>query len=102
MGAAELKEMLKPFRAKCAEKGKALTDMCIEEAYPGDASTPFIVQVKAPWIDSMLCYDVLDFLFDTLWETADEDVRRKIFSIRVLNSKDELHCHSDSEFAVAS
>lgn len=102
MDRTELRELLKPFEAKCAEKGKALTDICIEEAYPGDASTSFIVQVKAPWVDNMLCYDALDFLFDTLWETADEDIRRKVFSIQVLDSKDELHCHSDSELAVAS
>ncbi|GHB69811.1 hypothetical protein GCM10007390_24290 [Persicitalea jodogahamensis] len=34
--------MLKPFEAKCAEKGKALTDICIEEAYPGDVSTSLV------------------------------------------------------------
>ncbi len=94
MDRAKLKELLQPFIAKCAERGKTLTEICIEEAFPGDISTSYIVQVKAPWVDEIDCSEALDFLFDVLWETADEPIRQKVFSIQVLDSKDELHCWS--------
>ncbi len=92
MDRAKLKGLLQPFIAKCAEEGKALTDICIEEAFPGDVSTSYIIQVKAPWVDEIDCCEAIDFLFDVLFETVDESVRQKVFSIQVLDSKDEIHC----------
>lgn len=44
MDRAELKKILEPFHAKCAEKGKPLLGICVEEAFPGDTSTSFIIQ----------------------------------------------------------
>jgi hypothetical protein len=101
MDRRELKKILEPFKAKCAEKGKPLVDICIEEAFPGDNSTSFIVQVKAPWVDSMYCSEAIDFLFDTLWETTDAEIRKKVFAIQVLDSREELHCWSESAIASA-
>jgi hypothetical protein len=95
MDRTELKELLKPFEAKCAEKGKSLQGICVEDAFPGDSSTSFIVQVKAPWVDDMYCSEAIDFLFDTLWETTNEEIRKKVFSIQVIDSRDELHCSSE-------
>ena len=56
MDRIEMKKILEPFKAKCTDKGKHLTDLFIEEAFPGDSSTSFIVRVKAPWIQGMYCY----------------------------------------------
>ncbi len=95
MDRKQLNELLKPFLAACAKKGKPLSDICLEEAFPGDISTSYIIQVKAAWVDEMYCYDAIDFLFDVLWETTNEETRKKIFSIQILDSKDELHCSSD-------
>ena len=95
MDRTELKELLKPFEAKCAEKGKPLDGICIEDAFPGDSSTSFIVQVKAHWVDDMYCYEAIDFLFDVLWETTDEEIRKKVFFIQVIDSRGELHCVSE-------
>lgn len=92
----ELKILLNPFQEKCAEKGKPVVDFCVEEAFPGDISTSYIIQVKAPWVDNIYCSDALDFLFDTLWETTDEEIRKKIFSIQVLDSRDQLHCWKEA------
>lgn len=97
MDRTELKSKLTVFQEKCAEKGKPLADLCIEDAFPGDSSTSFIIKVKAPWVDKMFCSEALDFLFDTLWETADEQTRAKVFSIHVLDSSDELHCSQDTK-----
>jgi hypothetical protein len=99
MDRTELKEQLKSFESKCAEKGKPLTGICVDDAFPGDNSTSYIVQVKAPWVDSMYCSEALDFLFDTLWETTNEETRRKVFSIQVIDSQNELHCISESAVA---
>lgn len=90
MDRIEMKKILEPFKAKCTDKGKHLTDLFIEEAFPGDSSTSFIVRVKAPWIQGMYCYQAIDFLVDTLWETTTEETRRKVFSIQVLDSHDNL------------
>lgn len=95
MDRTKLKELLQPFQARCAEEGKPLTDICVEEAFPGDVTTSYIIQVKAPWVDEMYCSEAIDFLFDTLWETTNEETRKKVFSIQVLDSRDELHCWSE-------
>ncbi|MEX8547971.1 MAG: hypothetical protein V5804_10260 [Mucilaginibacter sp.] len=95
MDRTELKQLLQPFIAKCAEKGRALTEICLKEAFPGDISTSYIVQVKAPWVDGVDSWEAIDFLVDVLWETTDEETRKKVFSIQILGSKDELHCWSE-------
>ncbi|OMP79279.1 hypothetical protein [[Flexibacter] sp. ATCC 35208] len=99
MDRKKLKELLQPFLDKCSEKGKPLANICIEEAFPGDSSTSFIVQVKADWVDGAACSDALDFLFEILWETTSEEIRRNVFSIQILNSHDVLHCWSDTPAA---
>jgi len=95
MDRSELKNLLEPFRLKCTEIGRPLADVCLEEAFPGDVSTSYIMQVKAEWIDGLPCYAVLDVLFDVLWETTDEMVRRKIFSIQVLDGRQATHCEQE-------
>jgi hypothetical protein len=99
MDRTELKKLLEPFKVRCAEKGKPIVDICVEEAFPGDISTSYIVQVKALWVEGMYCSQAIDFLFDTLWETTNEEVRKKVFSIQVLDSNDELHCWSEVAMA---
>lgn len=92
MDRTELKKRLEPFRTKCAEKAKPLMDICLKEAYEGDSSTSFIVQVKVQWIESMSYSDAIEFLFDVLWETTTVETREKVFAIQILGSKDILHC----------
>lgn len=99
MDRKQLKELLQPFSKQCSEKGKPLTDMCIEEAFPGDSSTSYIIQIKADWVDDTSCADAIDFLFEILWETTTEETRKRIFSIQVLDNSDTLHCWSDTPVA---
>ena len=95
MDSKQLEANLKSFIDACKTKGRPLADFCIIEAYPGDISTSYIIQVKADWIEEMDCSEAIEFLFDTLWETSDEDVRKHIFSIEVLDKNDKLHCLSE-------
>ncbi|MBO9152956.1 hypothetical protein ACFOTA_12115 [Chitinophaga sp. GCM10012297] len=97
MDREQLKELLIPFAARCSEKGKPLSDYCLIEAFPGDAATPFIVQIRAPWVEEMYCSDALELLFGILWETTDEETRRNIFTIQIMDSNDQLHCSAESE-----
>ncbi|MFN4247080.1 MAG: hypothetical protein ACK4EY_05125 [Flavipsychrobacter sp.] len=92
MDRKQLESHLIKFELACKERGRPISDMCIQEAFPGDDSTSFVIQVKAPWVDEMYCSDALDFLFDVLWDTVSEEIRRSVFSIEVLDSKEELHC----------
>lgn len=92
----QLEISLQPFREACSTIGRPLADMCVFEAYPGDISTSYIIQVKADWVEEMDCSEAIDFLFDTLWETVDESIRKHIFSIEILDSHDQLHCYYEN------
>lgn len=96
MDRKQLEISLRPFREACSANERPLVDMCVFEAYPGDISTSYIIQVKAEWVDEMDCSEAIDFLFDTLWETADVNIRKHIFSIEILYSNDQLHCYYDN------
>ncbi len=92
----QLENSLHSFKDACQTKGRPLADMCIFEAYPGDISTSYIIQVKADWVEEMDCSVAIGFLFDTLWETSDENIRKHIFSIEILDSNDQLHCYYEN------
>jgi len=96
MDRTELEQLLIPFQLKCAENDKPLENIYLKEAFPGDVSTSYIVQVKASWIEGMSAYDAIDVLFDILWETTDEEIRKKVFSIQVLGSSDQLHSKQEA------
>ena len=92
----ELETSLQPFKKACLTKGRPLADMCVFEAYPGDVSTSYIIQIKADWVENMDCSEAIDFLFDVLWETVEENIRKYIFSIEILDSNDQFHCYHES------
>ena len=96
MDRKKLEKSLQLFKEACQKVGRPLNDICIYEAYPGDVSTSYIIQVKAPWVDEMDCSEAIEFLFDILWENSDENVRKHIFSIEILDSNDQSHCYSES------
>jgi hypothetical protein len=84
MDRAALKKLLEPFIERCAAKGKPLDEIHLKEAYPGDDSTSYIIEVRASWYAELSCAEVLDILFGFLWETTDVETRRNIFCIKVL------------------
>lgn len=75
---------------RCAAEGKPLDEIHLKEAYPGDDSTSFIIEVRASWYAELSCAEVLDILFGFLWETTDVETRRNIFCIKVLEVS-EMH-----------
>ncbi len=95
MDKEQLKGKLKGFQEACASAGRSLNKICLEEAYPGDDSTTFVLEVTAPWMDDMACYPILQFLTNKLFETTDVETRKRIFYIRVLDSDDQIHCFQD-------
>ncbi|SDD58813.1 hypothetical protein SAMN04487996_101382 [Dyadobacter soli] len=84
MDRAELMKALKPFNARCAELGRPLDSIRLEEAYPGDSSTSYIVQVEAAWANGRSLWYAIDFLFDVLFETVPYKMRTKVFTIQVI------------------
>lgn len=88
MDRSALKKLLEPFIARCASEGKPLDEVHLKEAYPGDASTSYIVEVRASWYAALSCAEVLEILFGILWETTDVETRRSIFSIKVLKASE--------------
>ncbi len=97
MDQTELTNKLQPFIAACEKQGYPLKDLCLEEAYPGVASSSFIVKVVALWVDDLgSCSEALDILLAILWETVNEQTRRHIFALYILDDQDLLHCISPS------
>lgn len=96
MDRTELMKKLQPFKAKCAEMGKPLLDINLEEAYPGDSSTSYIVQVKADWFGDTTLYGAIDILFDILFETTEAETRRFVFYIQISKNNDKMHSLSEN------
>ncbi len=84
----------KDFKAECSKQGYPLIDICLEEAYPGDTATSYIVNIVAEWAKNMDCSTALDILIDILWETTEIEYREAIFSINIY-ADNTLHCQSD-------
>lgn len=91
---------LEKFRKECEKKNRTLDDLCLEEAFPGDDSTSFVLKVKAKWLDKLSLSDGLDILIDFLWDSTSIATRTEIFSICVVNSADEFDCQTVSNFEV--
>lgn len=87
MDRAELMKALEPFSARCADLGRPLDSIKLEEAYPGDSSTSYIVQVEAAWANGRSLWYAIDFLFDVLFETVPYKTRTKVFTIQVLRQQ---------------
>lgn len=96
MDKEQLISNLHAFRERCMVLGKPLDEICLIEAFPGDSSSSFTLQVKAKWAEENSCYNILDFLFDVLFKTTDLETRRNIFYIQVLDSADKVHCFQES------
>lgn len=86
MDRAALKKLLEPFIERCAAEGRPLDEIHLKEAYPGDDSTSFIIEVRASWYAELSCAEVLEMLFVILWKTTDVETRRNIFCIKVLEA----------------
>ncbi|SEI99591.1 hypothetical protein SAMN05216327_105177 [Dyadobacter sp. SG02] len=87
MDRAELIKALKPFSVRCAELGRPLDNITLEEAYPGDSSTSYIVQVEAVWANGRSLWYAIDFLFDVLFETVSYKMRTKVFTIQMIRQQ---------------
>ena len=94
MDTKQLKASLREFQVACERRGYPFSDFCLVEAYPGDNSSSYCLEIKAPWVDGQPCSDILDNLFDILFKTTTVEIRKKIFSIQLLDSDDSLHCDS--------
>lgn len=87
MDRAELIKALEPFSLRCADLGRPLDNIKLEDAYPGDSSTSYIVQVEAAWANGRSLWYAIDFLFDVLFETVSYKTRTKVFTIQVIRQQ---------------
>jgi hypothetical protein len=94
MDKKQLAEKIEKFKQACLKKGYPLRDVCVEEAFPGDSSTSYIIKVVAEWVVDMNCSDALDILIDILWKTFNRKERAQIFTLNIFSNQDELHCWS--------
>jgi hypothetical protein len=66
-----------------------LTYFNLRAAYPGDDSTSYFVEVHASWMDKVSFSYSIEHLTDILFETTDEETRRSVFAIKILENTDE-------------
>ncbi len=85
---------LDSFLSECTKRGKTVSDLCLKEAYPGDSSTSYIMQLKADWVKDDECFDAIAFFTEVMFDVMSLGARQRIFSIQVLRKNDELHCDS--------
>ncbi len=78
---------LKPFRAKCKELGRSLDSINLVEAYPGDSSSSYVVEVEAEWAQGNSSWFAIDFLVDVLFDTVPYEMRKLVFAIKVLRDE---------------
>jgi hypothetical protein len=105
MDRKELERELTGFKQECQVLGRPIEEMCLKEAYPGDISTSYFVEIAAPWVDELGCLPSIRFLFDVLFKTTNTKAREKVFAFRIFDNKNQLHCtsenmtHQQEEFA---
>lgn len=87
MDRKQLENSLTNFRNKCSEINKPIDSLILEEAFPGDSSTSYFLNIKASWLDTLSSYDSLKFLYDALWETTTEEIRKNIFTIKLMENE---------------
>lgn len=83
MDRSELTQRLMPFQEAAGRKGFPIHDLVLEEAFPGDAATSYIVTVSAPWANGMSAFQAIGSLSEILWETTDPATRIHVFSILI-------------------
>ena len=91
MDRSELKQRLGPFQVAAGRRGFPIHDLVLEEAFPGDAATSFVVKVNAPWAVGMSAFQAIGALSEILWETTDPATRIHVFSILIREHSPEAH-----------
>ena len=92
MDSKQLKTSLADFEKECRTRNLSLSYLRIKEAYPGDSSTSYLVEVSAPWFSDITCSEALDLLIDILWDTTTIEIRTSIHAIKILYN-DEVIQH---------
>lgn len=94
MDKEQLISEVKKFAKQCAFAKRPINSFCLNEAYPGDSSTSYFLDIKADWIEEGECFDAISFFTDVMFDIMTVEARRKIFSIRVFTNEEALHCDS--------
>jgi len=95
MDSKELKQRLSNFIEACKSKGRPIDEMCLIPAYPGITDSSYNVQVKAEWLNRIICSEALEILIDILFDSTDVETRTNIFCIQILNDNEDVSCQSE-------
>ncbi len=93
MDKQELVAKLENFKQTCQQQGYIIGDLYLDEAYPGDSSTSYVVKmvVDKTWMDTQSSSGkALHRLLEVLFESTDAKTREKVFTLCIYN-EDERH-----------
>lgn len=74
----------------CEKKKKPISKFCLEEAYPGDSTTSYILQLKINWYKD--CYSALKTLTNFMFTVMPVEARKRIYALEIIDQNDELAC----------
>jgi hypothetical protein len=86
MDKQELISKLESFRQSCLQQGYIKGDFYLDEAYPGDISTSYVVKmiVNKAWRDTVSSPGkALHRLLEVLFETTDATTRKKVYTLSI-------------------
>lgn len=83
---------LEGYKKACQERGYIMGDFYLDEAYPGDTSTSYVVKmiVNKAWRETMSSPGKALFeLLELLFETTDAKTREKVFTISIYDENEQ-------------
>lgn len=86
MDRKELTERLELFFLECAKREYPIDYFEFVEAFPGDNTTSYRFNIFSSWIELDEQADALDILIDMLWDWTDNETRKMIFGLFIMDS----------------
>ena len=90
MDRKQLEPAIKAFVALVKQRGYDIQGTFLTEAFPGDSSTSYILEVAADWSQQVGYSATVDILIDALWDSMDVETRRHIFTIKIFDKVEDL------------
>lgn len=88
MDKQELNQAVIPFIEECARTGYPIQRYNLREAYLGDSSTSFFIDVQVDWMEPMSYFEAVSILIDVMWETMSVETRKSVFAIKIFRMSD--------------
>jgi hypothetical protein len=86
----EIKKMLTSFK----NQDKCFTFVSIEPVYPNLTDSTYILNVFAPWVNEISCYDAIDLIIKKMHKTISKQYQSYISRVHIYENENDImpHC----------